>query len=217
MCCRFLMEEVPELQPVLEAANRSPLTEKWAGSARIVTRGEARPADVVPVLAPDRRGKKAAFPMKWGFAYPDGRSGLLINARVETAAVRPAFRESWASRRYVIPAACYYEWEHITDAGGRKRTGGRYSIRPRGAAVTWLCGLYRIRNGLPEFVILTREPGEGIRFLHDRMPLILPDGYADEWIRPDRNPGELLPAALTDMTYEKTPRAARMNQTGIFI
>ena len=83
--------------------------------------------------------------------------------------------------------------------------------------MTWLCGLYRIQNGLPEFVILTRKPGEGIRFLHDRMPLILPDGYADEWIRPDRNPGELLPAALTDMAYEKTPQAARTDQTGIFI
>jgi len=69
--------------------------------------------------------------------------------------------------------------------------------------VTWLCGLYRIENGLPVFVILTREPGEGIRFLHDRMPLILPGDLVDAWIRPDTKPEELLPYALTDMVFEK--------------
>ena len=40
--------------------------------------------------------------------------------------------------------------------------------------MTWLCGLYCIENGLPAFVILTREAGEGIRFIHDPMPLIMP-------------------------------------------
>ena len=42
-----------------------------------------------------------------------------------------------------------------------------------------------------------------IRFIHDRMPLILPDQYLNEWIRPDTKPEELLPEALTDMIFEK--------------
>ena len=69
--------------------------------------------------------------------------------------------------------------------------------------MTWLCGLYRIENGMPVFVVLTREPGEGIRFIHDRMPLIMPEQLVNEWIRPDVKPEELLPYALTDMICEK--------------
>ena len=53
------------------------------------------------------------------------------------------------------------------------------------------------------FVILTREPGEGIRFIHDRMPLILPGDYVNEWIRPDAKPEDLVECALTEMVYEK--------------
>ena len=70
--------------------------------------------------------------------------------------------------------------------------------------MTWLCGLYRIENGLPVFVVLTREPGEELRFLHDRMPLIMPERLVDEWIRPEVKPESLLPYALTDMAFEKT-------------
>lgn len=68
--------------------------------------------------------------------------------------------------------------------------------------MTWLCGLYRIENGLPVFVILTREPAKEIRFIHNRMPLILPERYINDWIRPDTKPEELLPAAMTDMLFE---------------
>ena len=52
-------------------------------------------------------------------------------------------------------------------------------------------------------MILTREPGEEIRFIHDRMPLIMPEQLVNEWIRPDVKPEELLPYALTDMIFEK--------------
>ena len=69
--------------------------------------------------------------------------------------------------------------------------------------MTWLCGLYRIEKGLPVFAVLTREPGEEIRFIHDRMPLIMPEKLVDKWIRPDMKPEELLPCALTDMVFEK--------------
>ena len=69
--------------------------------------------------------------------------------------------------------------------------------------MTWLCGLYRIEEGLPVFVVLTREPGGEIRFIHDRMPLIMPEHLTDKWIRPDTKPEELLPEALTEMVFEK--------------
>ena len=53
------------------------------------------------------------------------------------------------------------------------------------------------------FVVLTRTPGESVRFIHDRMPLMLPERCVGEWIRPDARPEDLLDAALTEMIYEK--------------
>ena len=126
-----------------------------------------------------------------------------MNARTETAPVKPTFKEAWASHRCIIPASWYYEWEHLTGNDGRKRTGAKYLIQPKGSDMTWLCGLYRIENGLPVFVVLTREPGDDIRFIHDRMPLIMPGDYVNDWIKPDVKPEELLDAALTNMVYEK--------------
>ena len=140
--------------------------------------------------------------MKWGYTGYTGK-GLLMNARSETAAEKPTFREDWARHRCIVPASWYFEWEHLPGKNGRKQTGDKYRIRPKDASMTWLCGLYRIENGLPVFVVLTREPGESIRFIHDRMPLIMPEDLTGEWIRPAARPEDLLPHALTDMRFER--------------
>ncbi len=199
MCCRYWTDQSPELRAIVEEMNRSPLVPKWLETTGIVTYGEVRPTNVVPVIAPGRTGSRAVFPMKWGYS---GRT-LLMNARSETAASKPTFREDWQRHRCIVPASWYFEWEHITGNDGRKKTGDKYMIQPKGSSLTWLCGLYRIENGLPVFVILTREPGEGIKFIHDRMPLIMPEDLVNEWIRPDADPDELLQHALTDMAFEK--------------
>ena len=200
MCCRYWMEESPELRPIVEEMNHSPLVRKWENTTEVKTCGEIRPTDVVPVIAPNRSGQRAVFPMKWGFS---GRS-LLINARSETDGAKPTFRESWNRRRCIVPASWYYEWEHLQGRDGRTRTGERYTIQPKDSTMTWLCGLYRIENGLPVFVVLTREPSEEIRFIHDRMPLILPESCIDNWIRPDTKPEELLGNALTEMRFDRS-------------
>lgn len=199
MCCRYDIDRSPRMGEIVEAMNKSPLVAQWRDEVRIVTQGEVRPADVAPVIASNRSGVKTVFPMKWGFT---GRS-LLINARAETASAKATFRDAWASHRCVVPASAYFEWAHPADGRGRKRTGDKYAIRPRDGEMTWLCGLYRIESGLPRFVVLTRAPGEGIRFIHNRMPLILPEDCVDKWIKPGEDPGALLDAALTDMAYEK--------------
>ena len=69
--------------------------------------------------------------------------------------------------------------------------------------MTWLCGLYRIEDGFPVFVVLTTESHKELRRIHDRMPLIIPDGKVDEWISPESDPDALLPYMLTDMVIEK--------------
>lgn len=199
MCCRYYTEESPELRPIVEEMNRSPLVREWHQTCAVKDYGEMRPTDVVPVIAPNRSGNRAVFPMKWGYA---GKT-LLMNTRTETAAQKPTFKEDWLKHRCIVPASWYFEWEHCLGNDGKKHTGDKYMIQPKGATVTWLCGLYRIENGMPYFVILTREPGEEIRFIHDRMPLIMPENLVNEWIRPDVKLEEFLPYALTEMIFEK--------------
>ena len=69
MCCRYYMEMSPELRPIVEAAQRSGLYQK--NIARIAkpltTEGEVFPNMLVPVLASNKAGEKAVFPMIWGY------------------------------------------------------------------------------------------------------------------------------------------------------
>ena len=199
MCCRYWFDESPELRPFVEEMNRSPLVEKYVKTGPSTTQGEVRPTNVVPVIASNKRGQKAVYPMKWGFS---GRT-LLVNARSETASTKPTFSDAWKSHRCIVPASYYFEWEHLISNDGKKKTGPKYLIQPKDSAVTWMCGLYRIEEGLPVFVILTRAPSEEIRFIHDRMPLILPEQYVSEWIKPETRPEELVKEAQTEMYFEK--------------
>ena len=205
MCCRFFIgESDPELAPVLDAAQRSPLLPRFrkAHPAPLVRAGEVRPADLVAAVASDRRRKAAVFPMVWGFTIP-GRSAPLVNARVETAAEKPSFRDAWQSHRCAIPASWYYEWQHLPSPDGKRTISAKYAIQPQNASVTWLCGLYRIENGFPVFVILTREPSPDIVHIHDRMPLMLPGSSVRDWINPDIDPAAILPLAVTRLTAER--------------
>ena len=205
MCCRFVLETSPELRPYIEAANRSPLiklmTEKL--SKKMIAEGEVRPADIVPVLAPDKAGKPVPFPMLWGFSVP-GRRGSLFNARIETAMEKPTFRESWAKRRCVIPASYYFEWEHLPDlSSGKAKTGDKYRIHPKDSRLFFLAGLYRMEEQagitVPVFTVLTRDSSPSVQFIHDRMPVILPENLAREWVIPSADPDRIRMSALTDM------------------
>ena len=54
----------------------------------------------------------------------------------------------------------------------------------------------------PHFVVLTQNAAEDIAFIHDRMPLMLPEEAVDDWINPrNSTPSKLLPLALTAMEY----------------
>ena len=199
MCCRYYIEETTEMQAIVSDMMRSSLVRKWNELYPIKTYGEMSPTDIVPVIASNRNRQRAVFPMKWGF---NGKT-LLMNARVETAAVKPTFKDAWKSHRCIVPASYYFEWEHLIGNNGKTKTGDKYAIQPQGNSMTWLCGLYRFENDLPFFVILTREPGEQIRFIHDRMPLILPENMVNTWIDPDADPSELIREAVTDVVAEK--------------
>ena len=205
MCTRYALEkDLPELKEIADEVLQSLLAQRFVAThARpIVTSGEVRPTDIVPVIAPNAKGLKTVFPMQWGFLNKDNKR-TLFNARVETAGEKPTFKDAWQSHRCIIPASYYFEWTHFKSPDGREKTGDRFAIQPSGCTLTWLCGLYRIENGYPVFVILTKAPTVELSKIHDRMPLMLPKDRIEDWINPASNPEELLSYALTDMIIEK--------------
>ena len=61
---------------------------------------------------------------------------------------------------------------------------------------------YRMEDGFPRFVVLTRPPAREIEFIHDRMPLILPEDRINDWIDPSADPEAVISSALEEMIFE---------------
>jgi putative SOS response-associated peptidase YedK len=197
MCGRYYIEEddMPErLQSYVEAARK-----KAEAKGLEVKTGEIFPTDIVPVIADGRDLRPAVFPMRWGFTSARGGSAL-INARSETAGTRPLFRQSARQRRCLLPATNYFEWER--DSGGKTK----YSIKMPGEGVMYLAGLYTRSSSCPfgEFTILTRPAAESIAFIHDRMPVIMPEDMVQRWLSQEEDYSSLLAAAASSVEYAKS-------------
>jgi putative SOS response-associated peptidase YedK len=127
--------------------------------------------------------------LKWGLTPSgpprDAKRILLINARAETVDERPAFRESFAQRRCLIPADGFYEWS------GAGRSRQPFHIRLRQGGLFAFAGLWEptapAAEGQPPgaCTILTTEPNELLRGIHDRMPVILAPEHYERWLDPE--------------------------------
>lgn len=208
MCTQYYVEP-DAFRPYIDRAKRLPLAEQIMEILGKPLRmsGDIRPTDVAAVMAPDKSGGIAVFPMLWGFHVPETGTPV-VNCRLESADYKPLWKDSWYRRRCVIPASWYYEWEHFASPDGRKRvTGAKYLIQPQGASVTWLAGLYRFEEHggirVPVFAVLTRPPSADVQTLHDRMPLMLDRRDIADWIRPDGDPKQIAGKALIHMVTEK--------------
>jgi putative SOS response-associated peptidase YedK len=203
------MELSPELKPIIDRANHSQLkmtlTSKLGKSLK--TEGEVRPRNIAPVIALDRKSMTpTVFPMVWGFTNPYKSGAPLVNARIETASQKSFWKESWNKHRCIIPASYYFEWQHYTAPDGSSKTGQKYMIQTKGSVITYLAGLYAIeeRNGIsvPVYTILTREPGDGIRFIHDRMPVIFTEKTREAWLDRGADPAKALERCEIQMRFE---------------
>lgn len=192
MCGRYRIDDGRdsiELHGIIEAVNRRVVVEP------VVTGGDVLPTNVAPVVARSKSRKMAAFGMRWGYHLPDGK--YVINARSETAADRPLFRDGMRERRCLVPATRYYEWER---RGGAKV---KYTLWPERAEMFYMAGIYRLEAEGPAFAILTRDPADHIAFIHDRMPVILPSDAARDWLDPACDTARLLERAVLSVAYEK--------------
>lgn len=144
------------------------------------------PSQLSPVCRADNAGAREVLAMAWGLRPPwIDKPGLApINARSETVATSPMFRQAFKRRRCLIPASGFYEWKKD---GPRKRP---HYIQLPGAPILCFAGLWEARAAadpddpapLLTFTILTTRPNALMAEIHDRMPVILDPSRFDDWL-----------------------------------
>lgn len=180
MCGRYVIKTL--WQTIIDAfdAVAPPLPDLFA-------RYNVAPTQPVPVVRLADDGRRHIAMLRWGLIpfWARERKSLpqMINARSETAAARPAFREAMRKRRCLIPADGFYEWKHE----GKEKLPFCFTLADD--AVFAFAGLWeRWRSPLGEMVesctILTTAPNELVQDIHDRMPVILARDSYDLWLDP---------------------------------
>jgi putative SOS response-associated peptidase YedK len=164
----------------------------------LVARYNLAPSQEAPVVRVRRSGERVIELRRWGlvprWARDVGVGARLINARIESLAERPAFREALRRRRCLVPADGFYEWQ---GPAGRRRP--HHIALPEGELFA-IAGLYERWLGpggeaVDSFTLVTRPAVGAVAGLHDRMPWIVdPERYA-AWLDPEASePARLLEA-----------------------
>ena len=135
------------------------------------------PTVQVATVTAGANGRRYA-PMRWGFIphwYKQPNGGpLLINARAETIAEKPAFKAACRERRCLIPASGFYEWTRLED--GTKLPW--YIQRTDGAPMAFAAIWQDWGEVGPTAAIVTTAANEAMGKIHHRIPVIL---EADQW------------------------------------
>lgn len=143
------------------------------------------PTQPVPVVRENPAGKREVVLLRWGLVPgwsqgPDNRYSM-INARAETVASKPAYRNALRYRRCLIPADGFYEWRAASD--GKQP----YVLRAADRVPLALAGLWEHwqddqGNELESCAIIVRAANRQMSPVHDRMPLVIAPSAFDLWL-----------------------------------
>lgn len=173
VAAQFALPEVPQLAPRFNIAPTQPVAAVRVGDA----------------------GIKELTHFHWGlipaWSKDPGMGARMINARSETVAEKPAFRAAFKYRRCLIPATGFYEWQKVN---GKKQPmyivaqdGGVWGI-----AGIWERWTSADGSEIESCSLLTTEPNELLRPIHNRMPVILSPQAYDTWLDPHVQRAEIL-------------------------
>ena len=175
-----------------------------APTKNIVAVVERHPRDAEGTPDPETTERSLRV-VRWGFVpffAKDPKGGArMINARSESAAEKPAFRRAMASRRCLIPADGWFEWQR-----GPEHKQPYYTHYRDGSSLA-MAGLWefwkpkddpddKYPDGLVTACVLTTDAVGPLAQVHDRMPLVLPPSAWEAWLDPDRTPDDEAVAAL---------------------
>ena len=153
----------------------------------------------------------------WGlvpFWAKDPKIGSrMINARMETVAEKPAYRQAFAKRRCLLPADGYYEWYPTSQVGkSGKPLKQPFFIRPKDGSSLAMAGLYEIWRDkekadddptrfLWTCTVITTEAEDEVGVIHDRMPMLVERERWADWLDPERTSTD----DLTDLLVPAAP------------
>jgi putative SOS response-associated peptidase YedK len=188
MCGRFTL-----------ASSTQKLAEAFAGfefPQQLPPRYNIAPSQPIAVVANNSQPKVELF--LWGLipSWAKDPTGI-INARSETLAEKPSFKNAYKRRRCLILADGFYEWQ-ASPAKGEKGGGGKTPVYIRLASGEpfAFAGLWEMWHPAEEAIlsctIITTSPNELMTQIHNRMPVILPPETYQQWLDPaERRPEEL--------------------------
>jgi putative SOS response-associated peptidase YedK len=161
----------------------------------LAPRYNVAPSQPIPIVRRAAAGGRELVLVRWGlippFAADRSVGNKLINARAESVATKPSFRRAFRAKRCLVPADGFYEWRRF--GSGPKQP---YLVRLRSGMPFAFAGLWEEwRSPEGEMVescaIITTEPNELVRQLHDRMPVMLAPEAFERWLAPDTPAAQL--------------------------
>lgn len=197
MCGRYVVAYDPQTLVTGFSLVRSvPFPKRW----------NAAPMSDVPVVYETREGERVAETMRWGllpsWAKEPALAAKLNNARAETVAEKPSFRQALRRRRCILPASGYYEWQ-TRPGPSAKPVKQPWYITPRQGEMFAMAGLFEAWRPpgsgedapwLLTCCVITTEAGAELSPIHDRMPVMLrPDQWAAWLARGTQDPAPFLP------------------------
>ena len=170
------------------------------------------PTQAAPVVRLDAQQRRELALLRWGlvpsWAKDPSMGARMINARAETVAEKPAYRNAFRRRRCLVPADGYYEWKA---EAGRKQPYLLLLESGEPFAMAGLWEQWRSAEGeLAEtYAILTTEAAGTAKRVHERMPVILAPRDYESWLV-GADPGALL-KPCTELAFAARPVSTRVN------
>lgn len=209
MCGRYASIKAPadlaaEFRAVDATGGAAVADYNVAPTKQVVAVVERHPRDAEGTPDPQRTERTLRL-LRWGLVpswAKDPKGGArMVNARAESAREKPAFRRAMASRRCLLPAAGWYEWQR-----GPQHKQPYFTCYADGSSIA-LAGVWEFwkpkddprgeyPDGLVTCSVLTTDAVGPLAQVHDRMPLVLPPDAWGTWLDPDRDAGDDAVAAL---------------------
>ncbi len=198
MCGRFtLLSSIEVIRELLKAQKHPTLFDCDEVQPKRYNIAPTQP--ILAVRKDSENDTRYLLPLHWGlipfWADDPSIGNRLINARAETAASKPAFRHAFSRHRCLIPADGFYEWKK--DQNGKKQP---YYLRMKDQKPFVFAGLWeRWKQGdqtVESCTILTTDPNELVKPLHNRMPVILAEQHHEKWLDRELNNKDELVALL---------------------
>jgi putative SOS response-associated peptidase YedK len=177
MCGRYTLEHVHDLSERFQARQLH---------FDLVSTYNVAPSQELPVVVEDDDGDRVIKLMQWGLIPRWQRPGhgapvAPINARAETAAEKPMFRELIRRRRCLVPASGFYEWQQL------ERRKQPWFVAVKDQPLLAFAGLYdEIDQGgcapVASYAVLTTRANALLAPIHDRMPVILDPADESLWL-----------------------------------